>query len=246
MSNNENEAVSGSLFVVGTGAGTMPLLTHEAAEAIRGADVVVGYRTYNNQLRRLFPEKEYVDGAMGAEIKRCQQAIDLAREGRVVAMVSSGDPGVYGMAGPILEMAGSIPVTVIPGVSAAQIAAARLGAPLMNDFITLSLSDLLTPREEVLRRAEVAAASGMVVALYNPSSKKRRPLFDAVLELFLKHRPADTPAGWMRDAGGPDEEGAVFTLGELEELDIDMRTVIIIGNSKTNLVDGKMVTVRGY
>ncbi|MEK7816951.1 MAG: precorrin-3B C(17)-methyltransferase, partial [Actinomycetota bacterium] len=246
LGNSECDSPSGRVLVVGTGAGSMPLLTHEAAEAIRAADVVVGYRTYTEQLKLLFPGKEYISGLMGKEIERCRTALKQAEEGRTVALISSGDPGVYGMAGPVLEMANGIPVTVIPGVTAAQIAASRLGAPLMNDYVTLSLSDLLTPREEVLRRATAAAASDMVICLYNPSSKKRRPLFEEVCKILSRHRPGETPVGWLKDAGGPGEEGGVITLAELASQDVDMRTIIIVGNSKTAVVNGSMVTARGY
>jgi cobalt-precorrin 5A hydrolase/precorrin-3B C17-methyltransferase len=237
---------AGRVVVVGTGAGTEPLLTQEAAAAIRSADIILGYRTYIDQLRRIFPEKEYRSGHMGAEVDRCREALDLAAAGRQVVMVSSGDPGVYGMAGPLLEMAGDIPVSIVPGVTAAQIAAARLGAPLMNDYITLSLSDLLTPREEVLSRARLAAASDMVVCLYNPTSKKRRPLFEEVCAILAGARPPQTPAGWVRSAGGPDEEVNLTTLGQLAGENIDMRSIIIVGNSHTEIVGGKMVTRRGY
>ena len=244
--NSESVSPTGRVLVVGTGAGSMPLLTHEAAEAIRAADVVVGYRTYTEQLKLLFPEKEYISGSMGKEIERCRTALEQAGEGRTVALISSGDPGVYGMAGPVLEMADGIPVTVIPGVTAAQIAASRLGAPLMNDYVTLSLSDLLTPRQEVLRRAEAAALSDMVICLYNPSSKKRRPLFEEVCKILSRHRPGETPVGWLKDAGGPGEEGGIITLAALSSQDVDMRTIIIVGNSKTEVINGRMVTARGY
>jgi precorrin-3B C17-methyltransferase len=143
-------------------------------------------------------------------------------------------------------MADGIPVTVVPGVTAAQIAAARLGAPLMNDYITLSLSDLLTPREEVLRRARLAAASDMVVCLYNPTSKKRRPLFEEVCEIMAGERPADTPVGWVRAAGSSEESSGIVPLSELAAEDIDMRTIIILGNSRTVVKNGRMVTGRGY
>ena len=236
----------GRVMVVGTGAGTAPLLTAAAADALRQADVIMGYRTYVEQIRGLFPGKEFLSGSMGAEIERCREALSLAAGGRTVAMVSSGDPGVYGMAGLVLELAGDVPVTVIPGVTAAQIAAASLGAPLMNDYITLSLSDLLTPREEVLRRAGLAAQSDLVVSIYNPSSRKRRQLFEEVCSLFEDARPADTPVGWVRGAGGPGETRGIIPLSELAGVEIDMRTVIIIGNSRTRLIDGWMVTARGY
>ncbi|MHB8793672.1 MAG: precorrin-3B C(17)-methyltransferase [Thermoleophilia bacterium] len=240
------ENPEGRVLVVGTGAGTAPLLTAAAAAALRDADVIMGYRTYIDQVRAIFPDKEYLSGSMGAELDRCREALALARGGRIVAMVSSGDPGVYGMAGPLLELADDIPVDVVPGVTAAQIAAARLGAPLMNDYITLSLSDLLTPREEVLRRARLAAASDMVICLYNPTSRKRQPLFEKVCNILAEERHPDTPVGWVRAAGSPEETSGIVPLSSLPGQEIDMRTIIILGNSRTVIRNGRMVTGRGY
>lgn len=243
---SRQDQLAGRVLVVGTGAGTAPLLTEEARRAIAAADVVLGYRTYIDQLRELFPHKNYVSGSMGAEIERCRQAIEMAASGQTVALVSSGDPGVYGMAGPLLELAGDTPVTVIPGVTAAQFAAARLGAPLMCDYVTLSLSDLLTPRAEVIRRLRAAAASDMVICLYNPASRKRRPLFEEACAILLEHRPAETPVGWVFSAGGRDEKTGLDKLKNINKFDVDMRTIIIIGNSRTEVIGGKMVTRRGY
>jgi cobalt-precorrin 5A hydrolase/precorrin-3B C17-methyltransferase len=239
-------STTGRVFVVGTGAGTGSLLTTAAYAALNEADVIMGYRTYVEQMRTLFPGKEFIAGSMGAEIDRCREALSLAAGGRTVAMVSSGDPGVYGMAGPLLELADGVPVKIVPGVTAAQIAAASLGAPLMNDFITLSLSDLLTPREEVLRRAHLAAASDLAVCLYNPTSRKRRPLFEEVCRILNQERPPATPVGWVREAGSPGETAGITTLAELAQQEIDMRTIVIIGNSRTEIVNGRMVTGRGY
>ncbi|MBI5870295.1 MAG: precorrin-3B C(17)-methyltransferase [Actinobacteria bacterium] len=240
------EKPEGRVLVVGTGAGTSPLLTAAATTALRDADVIMGYRTYIDQVRAIFPDKEYLSGSMGAELDRCSEALEKAREGQVVAMVSSGDPGVYGMAGPLLELADDIPVEIVPGVTAAQIAAARLGAPLMNDYITLSLSDLLTPREEVLRRARLAAESDLVVCLYNPTSKKRQPLYEQVCGIIAEARDPDTPAGWVRAAGSPEESSGIVPLSELPAQKIDMRTIIILGNSRTFVRNGRMLTGRGY
>lgn len=236
----------GRVLVVGTGGGTALLMTEEARRAIHGADVVIGYRTYVEQLRQIFPHKTYISGSMGDEINRCRQALDLAGQGHTVALVSSGDPGVYGMAGPILEMTNGIPVSIIPGVTAAQLAAARLGAPLMNDYVTLSLSDLLVPREEVLKRLRQAAASDLVICLYNPTSKKRQPLFEEACAILATYRPPETPVGWVRDAGGAAEEVHLTRLRHLASQKIDMRTIIIVGNLHTQIINGKMVTRRGY
>jgi precorrin-3B C17-methyltransferase len=239
-------AHKGSLAVVGLGAGTSQLLTGEAAVVLAAADVVIGYRTYVDQVRELYPGKEFISGSMGAELDRCREAMELAGSGMHVALVSSGDPGVYGMAGPVLELAGGEPVNIVPGVTAAQIAAGRLGAPLMNDYISLSLSDLLTPREEVLRRTEVAALSDMVICIYNPTSKKRQSLFEEACVIIAGHRPPDTVVGIVRKAGAADETVSVLTLGELAGSDVDMRSIIIIGNTRTRVIDGRMVTTRGY
>lgn len=236
----------GMVLVVGTGAGTAGMLTGEAVAAIGAADIVLGYRTYTDQLRRIFPDKKYISGSMGKELERCREALDLAAQGKIVAMVSSGDPGVYGMAGPVLELAGGVPVHIIPGVTAAQTAASLLGAPLMNDYMTISLSDLLTPREEVIRRARAAAGSGFVVCIYNPTSRKRQPLFEEACGIFLEHRPPDTPVGWVRDAGGPEERCRIIRLDELAGQENDMRTIVIVGNEHTKVIDGRLITRRGY
>jgi precorrin-3B C17-methyltransferase len=236
----------GMVLVVGTGAGKAGLLTGEAVAAIGTADTVLGYRTYIEQLRPLFPDKEYVASAMGKELERCREALAMAAQGRIVAMVSSGDPGVYGMAGPMLELADGVPVYIIPGVTSAQTAASLLGAPLMNDYVTISLSDLLTPRDEVLRRARAAAASGLVVCIYNPTSKKRQPLFEEVCGIMLEYRPAATPVGWVRDAGGAEEEWRIIRLDELIDQENDMRTILIVGNGDTRVINNRMVTRRGY
>lgn len=236
----------GSIVVVGIGAGSRQSLTREAAAALRTASTIIGYRTYIQQVRQIYPDKEFIDGAMGAELDRCRKALELARSGKKVALVSSGDAGIYGMAGPLLEMAGETPVTVIPGITAAQLAAASLGAPLMNDYITISLSDLLTPREEVLRRVESAARADMVICLYNPTSKKRRPLFEEACGIIADHRPGETVVGLVRKAGSVDESVAIFTLAKLARAEVDMRSVVVIGNSKTSVISGRMVTTRGY
>ena len=237
---------AGSVTVIGIGSGNSQDLTAEADLALRQVDTIIGYRTYVEQVRKLYPGKQFISGTMGAEIDRCREALALARSGKRVAMVSSGDAGVYGMAGPLLEQAAGEPVAVIPGVTSAQLAGARLGAPLMNDYITLSLSDLLTPRDEVLRRLETAAASDMVICLYNPSSKKRQPLFKQAFAIIASYRPADTVVGMVRKAGTVDEEVSIFDLSGLSAREVDMRSIIIIGNSKTRVIDGRMVTTRGY
>jgi precorrin-3B C17-methyltransferase len=235
------------IVAVGIGPGSNQTLTAEAAEALRRAEVVIGYRPYIDMVAGvLSPQVEVEASGMRQEVDRCRRALELHRAGRAVAVVSSGDAGVYGMAGLLMELDPFTEVEVVPGVTAAQAAAARLGAPLMNDFVVLSLSDLLTPTEEVLARTRAAAAAGLVTCLYNPASRRRRPLFEQAVGIFREHRPDDTPVGWVRNAYRPDEEVHLTTLGALADEPVDMWSVVIIGSARTEVLGGRMVTRRGY
>ena len=228
------------------GPGDLALLTPEAREALERADVVVGYRPYLELLGDLAPPERREGSGMKREVERCRRALELHRQGRRVAVVSSGDAGIYGMAGLLIELDPTAEVQVIPGITACQAAAARLGAPLMNDFAVLSLSDLLTPREEVLRRVEAVAAADLVTCLYNPSSRRRRPLFEQALAAFLRHRGPGTRVAWVRNVYRQGEESWIGTLGELPEQEIDMWTLVLIGSKNTELLGGSLVTRRGY
>ena len=234
------------IVAVGIGPGATELLTEEAREALARADVVVGYKPYLDLVRPILGDVEVEATGMRQEVQRCERALALHREGRRVAVVSSGDAGIYGMAGLLMEIDPEADVEVVPGITACQAAAARLGAPLMNDFAVLSLSDLLTPREEVLRRAGALAASGLVTCLYNPTSRRRRPLFEQVTGLFLEHRPPQTVAGWVKNAYREGEEIGLTTLGDLLEAPIDMWTTVLVGSERTEVLGGRMVTRRGY
>jgi len=235
------------IAAVGIGPGATAALTEEAADVLRAAEVVVGYRPYIEMIAHVLgPDAVVESSGMRQEVDRCRRALELHREGRTVVVVSSGDAGVYGMAGLLMEIDPTADVRVVPGITAAQAAAARLGAPLMNDFIVLSLSDLLTPHDEVLRRAEVAASADLVTCLYNPTSRRRRPLFEEVVGLFLGQRTAETPVGWVRNAYRPEEEVHFTTLGALADEPIDMWCVVIIGSSRTEMLGGRLVTRRGY
>ncbi len=244
------------LFVVGTGPGDLKHMTLAAREALESAEVVVGYKTYLDLIRPLLSGKEVISSGMTKEVERCQAALEMARSGRRVALVSGGDAGVYGMAGLVLELAndttGANPapdaeIVIVPGLSAVQAAAALLGAPLMHDFTVISLSDLLTPWELIERRLAAAAAADFVVALYNPRSKGRTSQLEAAQNILLAVRPAATPVGIVRNACRRDEEKVVTTLGMLHTIPVDMFSLVIIGNSQT-FVDqnGKMITPRGY
>jgi precorrin-3B C17-methyltransferase len=222
-------------------------MTGEALEALRQAEVVIGYKTYINLIEPLLAGKRVIATGMKKELDRAREALRLAVLGQVVAVISSGDPGVYGMAGPILEAAPEgLEINIIPGVTAAGAAAAVLGAPLMHDFAVISLSDLLTPWEDIVRRLEAAAAADFVIVLYNPRSRGRAEHLEKARMVLLKHRSAGTVVGTVRNRGRPGQEHALSTLAELAVEDVDMFTTVIIGNSRTKVVNGRMVTPRGY
>ena len=241
---------AGSLAIVGTGPGDFAHMSPAALEAIRRAEVVVGYKTYLRQIESLLHGKEVISSAMTQEVDRAKAAAELAAAGRRVAVVSGGDPGVYAMAGLIFEvlkgLASSVEVEVIPGISALNACAARLGAPLMHDFAAISLSDRLTPWHLIAKRLEAAAAADFVIVLYNPRSKGRAGQIEEAAKILLRHRGPATPVGIVRAAMRPDEEVCVTTLGGMLAFDIDMQCTVIIGNSATFAWRGRLVTPRGY
>ncbi|AEF93474.1 precorrin-3B C17-methyltransferase [Desulfotomaculum nigrificans CO-1-SRB] len=234
-------------MVVGLGPGNRDSFTAEALTAIREAQVVVGYHTYLNLIPDLIEGKEMVATPMRGEVERARQAVELAAAGKTVAVVSSGDPGIYGMAGIIIEVAGGrVPVKVIPGVTAASAAAASLGAPLMHDFAVISLSDLLTPWETILKRLEMAAAGDFVIVLYNPRSHGRPNHINTARDIMLKYKAPATPVGIVRQARRGQEERTITTLDRMLDVEIDMLTTVIIGNSQTRVAGKYMLTPRGY
>ena len=237
------------LYVVGLGPGGSRWMTWEARAALEQAEVLCGYTVYLDLIRGEFPDKEYFSTPMTQEIERCRAALERARSGRTTALVCSGDAGVYGMAGPVLELAPQFPeveIQVVPGVTAALAGAAVLGAPLMHDFTVLSLPDLLTPWEVIRRRLELAAQGDFVLCLYNPSSRRRRDHLRMACDIVLAHRGPETVCGWVRNAGRAQEEHQVLTLGELQEAQVDMFTTVFIGSAATRRIGDRMVTPRGY
>ena len=237
------------LYVVGLGPGGSRGMTWEARAALEQAEVLCGYTVYLDLIRGEFPDKECFSTPMTQEIERCRAALERARSGRTTALVCSGDAGVYGMAGPVLELAPHFPeveIQVVPGVTAALAGAAVLGAPLMHDFAVLSLSDLLTPWEVIRRRLELAAQGDFVLCLYNPSSRRRRDHLRMACDIVLAHRGPETVCGWVRNAGRAQEEHQVLTLGELREAQVDMFTTVFIGSAATRRIGDRMVTPRGY
>lgn len=254
--NMRHDRAPGELWVVGIGPGGYADLTHRAEQAIRRADRIVGYSSYTAAVRDWLPNGAYAESPIGAETERCRTALDLARSGERVALVSSGDAGVYAMAGLVYELAWDQDwrfddpvwpaITVVPGVTAAMAAAALVGAPLMSDFATISLSDLLTPWPAIERRLRGAALGDFVVALYNPMSERRREQLPRACAVLLEERSPNTPVAIVRQACRPEQEVRRATLGELATSHVDMLTVIIIGNSITRLIGDRMVTPRGY
>jgi precorrin-3B C17-methyltransferase len=237
------------VLVVGLGPGGEEYLTGQARQALELADVLCGYTVYVELAGRMCPGKETYTTPMTQELERCRWAMETAQSGRTVAMVCSGDGGVYGMAGPLLQMCPEFPgveVEVVPGVTAALSGAAVLGAPLMHDFCVISLSDLLTPWEVIEKRLSCAAEGDFVLCLYNPSSKKRAGYLKRACDILLKSKSADTVCGWVRNIGRDGEEHRLLTLGELRLEQLDMFSTVFIGSASTQAVEGKMVTPRGY
>ena len=238
--------------MVGIGPGSLEDMTQRAVSAIKTADLIVGYNTYLKLVDELLADKEIFGSGMMQEIDRCQAAVDAAAAGKTVAVISSGDPGIYGMAGLVLELAGKLPessrpeVEVVPGISAVGASAALLGAPLMHDFAVISLSDLLTPWELIKKRAAMAAEGDFVIAIYNPKSTKRVSQIEEVREIVRKHRPASTPVGIVHHASRSQQQTVISDLDNFTKEHIDMFSLVIIGNSQTRIMDGKMVTPRGY
>lgn len=225
-------------------------MTARARAAVEASDLVAGYTVYVDLLRDEFPDKEVLTTPMRKEVERCRAALEAAASGRNVAMVCSGDPGVYGMAGLIFELAheySPVDVEVIPGVSASTGGAAVLGAPLMHDWCTISLSDLLTPWETIEKRLTAAAQADFVISLYNPSSHKRPDYLQRACDILLNAGKApETVCGTVRNIGRDGQEARVLTLAELRDTPVDMFTCVYIGNSQTREIDGRMVTPRGY
>lgn len=238
------------IYVVGFGPGDKQFMTMQAVEIIEQADLIVGYTTYTDILKAQFPDKKYISTPMRKETDRCHLAIEKALEGNTVAMVSSGDSGIYGMAGIMLEIAddmqADVEIVTVPGITAASTAASVLGAPLMHDLSLISLSDLMTPLELIFRRVEAAASADFVISLYNPKSGKRVDYLEKAADIIMKYRDKGTPVGIVRNAGRPDQKAWLTTLSELKNEPVDMFCVVIVGNSQTYIKNNRMITPRGY
>ena len=237
------------IHVVGTGPGSLMEMTPRARAVIEGCEVVAGYGLYLEQIRELTHGKQIITSGMTGEAERCSSAIHAALEGKSVCVISGGDAGVYGMAGLVLELATPYPelsIEVIPGVTAACSAAAVLGAPLTHDFAVISLSDRLTDWALIEKRLRLAAHSDFVICLYNPASKARRQHLLRACEVIMECRPPSTPCGVAQSVGREGECSKTMRLDELVIFDADMSTTVFIGNSKTQIINGKLITPRGY
>ena len=237
------------LYVVGIGPGDKNMMTEAALDTLKECEVIVGYKTYIDIIKPIFADKEYISTGMGSEAERCTIALERASMGDKTAVISSGDPEVYGMAGICIELGKNFPdvdIEIIAGVTAALSGGAVAGAPLGHDFAVISLSDLLTPWEKIELRLELSAKADMAICLYNPSSKKRGDYLKKACDIILAYRKNDTVCALVRNIGRPGESCRILTLGQLRAAHTDMFTTVFIGNSQTVRIGKYMVTPRGY
>ena len=241
----------GKIIVAGIGPGSKDDITPAVLKAVQQADVVVGYKYYFQFINDIVPQGcECIDTGMKKERQRAEQAFELAEQGKTVVVISSGDAGIYGMTPLIYEMRrerkSSVEIESLPGISAFQKAASLLGAPIGHDMCIISMSDLMTPWDVIERRIKAAAVADFVTAVYNPKSIGRYWQLYRLQELFLQHRAASTPVGYVRQAGREEQEVKVTTLGQFDPEDVDMFTVLLIGNSQSYISDNRIITPRGY
>ncbi len=245
----EDRLHSGKIYVIGIGPGDGLMMTGQAIEALRSCDVVAGYKVYIDLIRDVIAGKEVIESGMRQEIDRCENCLKLAKDGKIVALVCSGDAGVYGMASPMLEIAereGFSDVEIIPGVTAALSGAAMLGAPIGHDFCVISLSDLLTPWDLIKKRIRLACEADLCIVLYNPASRNRSEYLKRACEVMLTILPAARPCGYAKNIGRSMSKTGVCTLSELGDIDADMTTTVFVGNSRTYISGCRLITPRGY
>lgn len=237
------------LTVVGIGPGNEENMTLRAVKALEEAQVIVGYQVYVNLVKDRYPGKEFLTTGMTREAQRCRMALEEAKKGKEVAMVCSGDSGVYGMAALCYELRGDSmepEIEVVPGLTAACSGGAVLGAPLTHDFAVISLSDRLTSWETIERRLEAAASADLSIALYNPASRGRPDYLSRACEILLRRLPENRPCGIARNIGREGESREILTLGQLRWAQVDMFCTVFIGNASTKVIGGELVTPRGY
>ena len=237
------------LAVVGIGPGNYENMTIRADRALRECDVIVGYTVYVDLVKERYADKEFLTTPMLREVERCEMALETARGGKTVAMICSGDSGIYGMAALVYELRGNRTtpeISVVPGLTAACSGGALLGAPLTHDFAVISLSDRLTPWEKIERRLECAALGDLSIVLYNPRSKGRPDNLRLACDILLKHLPASRLCGVAHNIGREGEGCEILSLEDLRTADVDMFSTVFIGNAQTKVIGGKLVTPRGY
>lgn len=238
-----------TIYIIGIGPGDYDTMTIRAVRTLSECDTIIGYHVYTDLVRPHFPDKEYLSTPMTKETERCRLCFETASRGKKTAMVCSGDAGIYGMAGLMQTISPEYPdisCEVIPGVTAATAGAAILGAPLIQDFAVISLSDLLTPWETIEKRLLAAAGADMVICLYNPSSRRRKDFLARACDLILTFASPDTPCGIAEQIGRGGGQDVICTLRQLRDTSVNMFTTIFIGNSQTRVIGGKLVTPRGY
>ena len=235
----------GKLYVVGIGPGGLEHMTIKAKEVILNSEIIVGYTKYIKLIEPLIEGKEVYATGMKGEVERCKKALELSKN-KTVAIVSTGDSGIYGMAGLIYELKKDEQVEVIPGLTAATAAASLLGSPLMHDNCNISLSDLMTPYEKIKKRVDMASDADFVISLYNPRSNGRPEYLKECLDIIKKYRKGTTPVGLVKNALRAGEEVIISTLDTFDYQNSDMLSIVIIGNSQSYIKDGKIVTPRGY
>ena len=236
----------GKLYVIGIGPGGLEHMTLRAKEAIEESNIVVGYNKYIDMIKPLVENKELFSTGMRGEEARCRKALELSKEDNTVALISTGDSGIYGMAGLILQMQKDENVEIITGVTASSAAGSVVGAPLMHDNCNISLSDLMTPYELIKKRVRNAADADMIISLYNPRSKGRPHYLREAIEIIKEYRSLDTPVAVVRHALRDGQEFRMFTLENFDEEVVDMFSIVIVGNSQSFIKNGKFITPRGY
>lgn len=236
----------GKLYVIGIGPGGLEHMTLKAKQAIEESNIVVGYNKYIDMIKPLVEDKELFSTGMRGEEARCRKALELSKENNTVALISTGDSGIYGMAGLILQMQEDESVEIIPGVTAASAAGSVIGAPLMHDNCNISLSDLMTPYDLIKKRVRNAADADMIISLYNPRSKGRPHYLREAIEIIKEYRELNTPVAVVRHALRDGQEYKLFTLENFDEEVVDMFSIVIVGNSQSFIKNGKFITPRGY
>lgn len=237
----------GKIYVVGLGPGNKENMTFRAYDVLKNSDIIIGYKTYIDLIEGMFPDKKIIKSYMKKEVARCEETLKLALEGNIISLISSGDAGVYGMAGLMLEIAdGQVEVEIVPGITSANASASLGGAPIVHDSVNISLSNLLTDWELIKKRIDLASQGDFVITLYNPKSSGRPELINEARDIMLKHKRKDTPVLIARNVGREGENYDITTLSEMLDYEINMFSTVIIGNSNTKVINNKIITPRGY